>query len=202
MRHYHVGLRLRAKNISEADIAIKNAQQFLAAQGIEVSVVEAVRNADKEPETIVYTDGGCDLKKNGIGAWAFVAQLPNGQEVERVGTALETTNNRMEMQALIEALKVLEIGSPLVIHADSQYVINGVTVWSRNWVRNGWRTASGGDVGNRDLWEELLQLYALHQVRFVHVRGHTGVPGNERVDELCTEAMTALHKQILLENAG
>lgn len=153
--------------------------------------------------TIVYTDGGCsknrDPKAPRIGAWAFVATIPGRDSVEMYGAELDTTNNRMELTAVIKALETLEIGPSITVYSDSEYVVRGIIEWCRRWVKNGWKTYDGKPVINRDLWEALLPLYQLHTVRFHHVKGHSGVPGNERCDELCTQAMTDLHKQILAE---
>ena len=87
----------------------------------------------------------------------------------------ETTNNRMELTALIKALEHIEIGPPVRVFADSEYVIKGLTVWSRNWVRNGWKTATGNPVINQDLWEHALMLYKLHSVKFEWVNPHSWI---------------------------
>lgn len=137
---------------------------------------------------VVYTDGGSDQKK-GVGAWAFTVQEAGKETVEHSGAYLETTNNRMEMTAVIKALEHLQMGVPILIHCDSEYVIKGVTQWSKGWVRNGWINSQGKPVVNRDLWEHLLKLYQLHSVMFKHVKGHSGIEGNERCDELCTLKM-------------
>lgn len=145
----------------------------------------------------VYTDGGCDLKRGGLGAWAYLIKYPDGSVIENSAAMIGTTNNRMEMLAVIKALEELEIGSPIRIYADSEYVIKGVTVWSCNWVRNGWKTRDGKAVLNKDLWEQLLGLYQVHSCEFRHVKGHSGHPDNERVDYLCRQAMAEAHKSIL-----
>ena len=94
-------------------------------------------------------------------------------------------------------MRPYEIGPQIVIYSDSEYVIKGCTQWAKNWVKNGWKTYQGGQVINRDLWEILIALYQLHNVRFEWVKGHSGIPENERCDELCTAAMTALYKEAL-----
>lgn len=142
--------------------------------------------AESAPQT-VWSDGGCD-RADGIGAWAFIYQAPNGERIERFGAAIETTNNLMEMRAVIEGLAVCEIGVRVHIVVDSEYVLKGATVWSRRWVLNGWQTSEFKPVKNREQWQHLLQLLALHHVTWEHVRGHTGHPENERCDELCTRA--------------
>ncbi|MCL4743820.1 MAG: ribonuclease HI [Burkholderiaceae bacterium] len=168
----------------------------LAVDGIKATAGPVVEAADQSVIT-VYTDGGCDLRKDGIGAWAYLAEFPDGHVVEQCEPMLGTTNNRMELMAVIKALESLEFGPPVKVFSDSEYVIKGVTQWSRNWVRNGWRTREGKPVINKDLWEPLLQLYQLHAVTFEHVKGHSGHPQNERVDKLCTAAMTNAHKNFL-----
>lgn len=144
---------------------------------------------------VVYTDGGCDAKK-GVGAWAFTVQEAGKPMYEASGPMVNTTNNRMELTAVIKALEHIEIGVPIMIHADSEYVIKGITQWSKGWQRNGWVNSMGKPVVNRDLWEHLIKLYSLHSVMFKHVKGHSGIEGNERVDELCTEEMLKAQAKI------
>ncbi|CAA2141446.1 ribonuclease H [Hyphomicrobium sp. ghe19] len=146
---------------------------------------------------VVYTDGGCDAKK-GIGAWAYTVQEAGKPMQEVSGPMLNTTNNRMEMTAVIKVLQHLEIGRPILIHCDSEYVIKGVTQWSKNWQRNGWINSMGQPVVNRDLWEVLVKLYSLHSVMFKHVKGHSGIEGNERVDELCTMEMLNANSALIM----
>ena len=157
--------------------------------------------ATEKDITVVFTDGGCDLKKGGLGAWAYIIQFPDGRVEERSGAMIDTTNNRMELMAVIKALESLEFGQPIKVVTDSEYVAKGVTQWSRNWVRNGWKTRSGDPVLNRDLWEHLLQLYQLHAVTLETVKGHSGHPQNERCDALCTVAMIDAHKSVLAGEA-
>lgn len=192
---------LQAHTAEEAEEALVIMKQALLDAGFKGFVVfddlENVGGEDMGEEVIVHTDGGCDAKRGGIGAWAFIARLPGQPPLKKCEGVEDTTNNRMEMQAVIEALKVLEIGTPIIVHSDSEYVIKGVTQWSRNWVRNGWMTSNGTPVKNADLWRELLGLYQLHDVKFKHVKGHSGVEDNEWCDSACTEAMQVLHKQSL-----
>lgn len=143
-----------------------------------------------EPSLIyVYTDGGCD-KKHNVGSWAFMVEGV-GHEVpyEAWGAFTGTTNNRMELMAVIKALEYLEIGLPIRIVSDSEYVVNGATKWLSGWMKRGWTTSVGSPVKNQDLWETLHKLISLHAVTFRHVKGHSGHAQNERVDELCTMAM-------------
>jgi ribonuclease HI len=146
---------------------------------------------------LVYTDGGCDSAKSGLGAWAYRVHLPDGEVIQRVEGMTGTTNNRMELRAVIMVLQDQPRHRQMTVFSDSQYVIKGITLWSRNWIANGWRTYDGKQVKNRDLWEEMLVLYLQHTVDFVHVRGHSGHPDNDAVDVLCTAKMIEMHKVIL-----
>lgn len=136
---------------------------------------------------VVFTDGAS--KGNpGPGGWGVVIVSPDGRVTERGGGAALTTNNKMELTAAIEALSCLEgTGGPVSIYTDSTYVIQGVRGWVHGWKRRGWKTAAGTDVLNRDLWERLDALVSGRGPRTLswhYVRGHVGIPGNERVDEI------------------
>ncbi|QXN72664.1 ribonuclease HI [Rhodobacter phage RcZahn] len=194
---------IQAHSPEEAEAALVTMKQALIDSGFKGFVVfddPKPLEAAVGEEIVVYTDGGCDARRGGVGAWAFIARIPGQPPLKRCEAVSDTTNNRMEMQAVIEALKVLEIGQKIVIYSDSEYVIKGATQWARNWVRNGWMTAGGSPVKNVEIWQELLALYQLHDVRFVHVKGHSGVEDNEWCDQACTEAMQTLHKQTLAMN--
>jgi len=145
--------------------------------------------------TVVFTDGGCDLKDRGVGAFAYHAILPGGATEEHVDGCWGTTNNRMEMRAVLVALQRLEIGPPIRIVSDSEYVIKGITQWVHGWIANDWYTSSGTPVKNRDIWEKLHAVRRLHTVEFQHVKGHSGHPGNERVDALCTAKIKQLRAE-------
>jgi ribonuclease HI len=135
----------------------------------------------------VYTDGAC--KGNpGTGGWG--AWLRWGDhEREMFGGEAMTTNNRMELTAVIEALGALKRGCQVEIYTDSQYVRNGITSWIHGWKARGWRTADKKPVKNVELWQRLEALAAQHQVRWHWVRGHDGDPGNERADELANRGV-------------
>ena len=137
----------------------------------------------------IYTDGAC--KGNpGRGGWG--ALLRSGpHEKELYGGEPETTNNRMELMAVIRALEALKRPSRVRITTDSQYVKRGVTEWMVRWKRNGWRTAAREPVKNRDLWERLDQALGRHQVEWQWVRGHAGHPDNERADRLANRGIPA-----------
>jgi Ribonuclease HI len=141
-------------------------------------------------EVEIWTDGAC--KGNpGPGGWGALLRS-GGHERELFGGEERTTNNRMELTAVIEALRALNRPCRVVAHVDSQYVMNGITRWIEGWKRNGWRTASKAPVKNEDLWRALDAEVARHEVRWVWVRGHAGDPGNERADALANKGVDAV----------
>ena len=130
----------------------------------------------------IWTDGSC-LGNPGPGGWAFVAT--DGTNVaERCGGECDTTNNRMELMAVIRALTAAHRHKSIEIHTDSQYVKNGMQTWMKNWKKNNWRTADKKPVKNRDLWQQMDELSARVKIHWVWVRGHNGEEYNERCDEL------------------
>ena len=133
----------------------------------------------------IWTDGSC-LGNPGPGGWAFIA-TDGDKTVERSGGEANTTNNRMELMAVIRALSVIK-NREVEIHTDSQYVKNGMQTWMKNWKRNNWRTADRKPVKNQDLWMRLDELAAEFKIHWVWVRGHDGNPMNERADELARRA--------------
>ena len=141
------------------------------------------------PETVeVYTDGAC--KGNpGPGGWGALLRY-KGVEKELYGGEANTTNNRMELLAVIEALEALRRPCKVRVATDSQYVKRGVTEWMQRWKRNGWRTADKRAVKNKELWERLDRALADHQVTWQWVRGHAGHPENERADRLANKGIT------------
>ena len=132
--------------------------------------------------TIAYTDGSC-IGNPGPGGWGVHVELPDGRVVEAGGGDLRTTNNRMELRAAIEALRLTADAPAVAIVTDSQYVRRGVLEWLKGWQRNGWRTSTGKPVENQDLWRDLAGL-ASERVEWRWTRGHAGTPGNERCDEI------------------
>lgn len=130
----------------------------------------------------IWTDGAC--KGNpGVGGWG--ALLRQGRHEKTIyGGETATTNNRMELMAVIQALGALKRPCEVVVHTDSQYVQKGMNEWLDNWKRRGWRTADKKPVKNADLWQMLDELVSQHDVSWRWVRGHAGDPGNERADEL------------------
>ena len=150
---------------------------------------------DTKPQVILYTDGAC--KGNpGPGGWAFVLQHPkSGKILERFGSESDTTNNRMELLAVIEGLKTLTKRSQVELVSYSKYVLQGLEDWIPKWKRNGWRRKEGNSwkpVKNVDLWQELDELVSLHELTFQYVPGHSGHPFNERCDELAGLAALAV----------
>jgi len=134
-----------------------------------------------------YTDGACSGNP-GPGGWGAVL-LSGAHRKELKGGARETTNNRMEMTAVIEALNALKQPSEVTLYTDSKYVKDGVTQWLANWKRNGWRTAAKKPVKNKDLWQALDAAQDRHAVEWRWVKGHAGDPENERADRLANEGM-------------
>ena len=130
----------------------------------------------------IWTDGSC-LGNPGPGGWAFVAT--DGKNVaERAGGEKNTTNNRMELMAVIRALTAAHRHTSVEIHTDSQYVKNGMQTWMENWKKNNWRTADKKPVKNQDLWQQLDELANKVEIHWVWVKGHAGNEYNERCDEL------------------
>lgn len=130
----------------------------------------------------IYTDGACSGNP-GPGGWGAILRSA-GHEKELFGGEPSTTNNRMEMTAVIRALQALTRPVQVRVHTDSQYVQKGISEWIHGWKRRGWKTADNKPVKNDDLWRELDQLAALHQIQWLWVKGHAGHPENERADEL------------------
>lgn len=144
---------------------------------------------DTRPESTVemWTDGAC--KGNpGLGGWGALLRS-GGHERELFGGEKVTTNNRMELTAVVEALRALKRPSAVTVHVDSSYVMNGMKTWIRGWKRNGWKTASKQPVKNVDLWQALDAEVAKHQVSWVWVKGHAGDPGNEHADALANKGV-------------
>ena len=143
-------------------------------------------------ELVAYTDGACSGNP-GPGGWGALLIARDGDTVlkerELNGGEAETTNNRMELLAAIEALEALARPSALTVVTDSAYVKNGVTSWIHGWKRNGWRTSSKKPVKNEDLWRRLDEAQARHDVTWEWVKGHAGHPENERADELARAGM-------------
>jgi len=135
----------------------------------------------------IFTDGAC--KGNpGAGGWGALLTV-DGHEKEIFGGELNTTNNRMELMAVIEALRTLTRPCDVVLHTDSQYVQKGISEWIHGWKARGWKTAAKAPVKNEDLWKALDLAQAGHKVDWRWVRGHNGHPGNERADVLANRGV-------------
>ena len=142
-------------------------------------------------EIIIYTDGACSGNP-GPGGWGAVLIYENNKK-EIWGANKETTNNIMEMTAVIEALKLLKYKCKVNIYSDSAYVVNAFKEdWISGWIKNNWRTAGKKDVKNKELWQELIELVNKHEVTFNKVKGHSDVELNNRCDFLATEAIKSL----------
>ena len=145
-------------------------------------------------DVVIYTDGAC--KGNpGPGGWG--AWLRSGEHEREIwGGEVLTTNNRMELTAVIEALAALKLRSRVSLHLDSDYVRQGITSWIHGWKRKGWRTAAGQPVKNADLWVRLDELARQHEVQWHWVRGHSGDPGNERADALANRGVDEVRGKV------
>ena len=138
----------------------------------------------------IYTDGAC-RGNPGPGGWGALLSFGE-REKELAGAEEHTTNNRMELTAVIRALEALKRPVEARIFTDSEYVRRGITEWVSSWKARGWKTADRKPVKNQDLWEELDRLAAQHKLEWHWVKGHSGIPGNERVDRLANQAIDAL----------
>jgi len=149
-----------------------------------------VTSADERPYVEMWTDGAC--KGNpGVGGWGVLMRYGEHQNELFGGEAL-TTNNRMELTAVIEGLRALTKPCRVALHVDSSYVMNGIQKWLAGWQRNGWRTKDKKPVKNAELWRDLDAEIARHTVTWTWVKGHSGDPGNERADELANKGVLSV----------
>lgn len=139
-------------------------------------------------KVVIYTDGACSGNP-GPGGWGAV-MIWGEHRKELFGGAADTTNNRMELQAVIEALGALTRAAHIDLYTDSAYVKNGITSWIHSWKKNGWKTADKKPVKNADLWQALEAARHKHEVDWHWVKGHAGHPENERADELARQGMS------------
>ena len=143
------------------------------------------------PAVQLFTDGACSGNP-GPGGWAFILRHPSsGKEIERSGGERETTNNRMELTAVVRGLETLTRPSHVELLTDSVYVGKGLSEWMAKWKANGWRRREGkrwAEVKNEDLWRRLNELIARHELRYTRVAGHSGHTENDRCDELAVAA--------------
>lgn len=138
----------------------------------------------------IHTDGAC-RGNPGIGGWGAILRF-NDNEKEICGGEQETTNNRMEMMAVIQALQALKESAEVCLTTDSQYVLKGINEWMPNWKKRGWKTAARKPVKNVDLWMQLDELINVHTIDWQWVKGHSGDPGNERADQLANKGIDDL----------
>lgn len=135
----------------------------------------------------IFTDGAC--KGNpGPGGWGAILNY-NKHKKEICGSSPNTTNNVMELTAVIKALQILKEPCNIILTTDSNYVKDGITNWIHNWKKNGWKTANKKTVKNKEIWIELDKLSSMHKIKWKWVKGHSGHPENERADELANEAI-------------
>lgn len=140
---------------------------------------------------IIYTDGACSGNP-GPGGWGAILMYKNAKK-EISGGMKNTTNNIMEITAVLEALKCLKVESDVQVYSDSAYVVNAFKQgWIYNWIKKGWKTASGENVKNKELWQELYELTKKHKVEFIKVKGHSDNEYNNRCDEMARNAITNL----------
>ncbi len=144
------------------------------------------------PTTVIlFTDGGCS-RNPGPGGWAYILRDPKTKKEKCAsGAEPETTNNRMELMAVIEGLRALKRPCHVQLHADSQYVGQGLSTWMAGWKKNNWKRMEGGkpkELKNADLWKELDGLMKHHKLTYTFIRGHAGHPENERCDEMAVAA--------------
>ncbi len=136
----------------------------------------------KKPDVVIYTDGACSGNP-GPGGWGALLEY-GGVKKELYGGEANTTNNRMELMAAIEALTALKKPCNVTLYTDSSYVKDGITTWIHNWRKNNWRTAARKPVKNADLWQQLEAAHQRHEMNWQWIKGHNGHDGNERADEL------------------
>ena len=150
---------------------------------------------DGDIEVNLFTDGAC-RGNPGPGGWAYILRhLPTNKEMEGSGGEPNSTNNRMELMAVIEGLRSLKRRCRVELFTDSEYVRQGLMTWMPKWKANGWRRKTGtkfSPVKNVELWQQLDELVARHEIKFTRVAGHSGHPENDRCDELAVEAAEAL----------
>jgi ribonuclease HI len=146
-------------------------------------------NASSSDLITIYADGAC--KGDKVGGWGAV--MTNMVWIKEIfGGELNTTNNRMELMAVIQAVEHFQDSETLEVFTDSQYVQKGISTWIRGWKRNGWRTASKEPVKNADLWKRLDKATTIHNIEWKWVKGHSGDPGNERADILANKGVESI----------
>ena len=137
-------------------------------------------------EITIYTDGACSGNP-GLGGWGVVAIIPDKEPIYLKGGLDNTTNNQMELTAVIEGLRYFKEYQKILIITDSKYVINGIETWIKNWKKNGWKTASKKPVKNQELWQKLDKEILKHSIKWEWVKGHAGNENNEKADYLARQ---------------
>jgi ribonuclease HI len=138
----------------------------------------------------IYTDGAC-RGNPGPGGWGALLIYKDADKAI-YGGETDTTNNRMEMTAIIEALKIVKMDCNITLYTDSKYVMDGITKWLSNWKKKGWITSNKKPVKNKDLWQILEESISKHNIEWQWVKGHAGIPGNEKADELANQGIDEL----------
>lgn len=138
----------------------------------------------------IYTDGAC-RGNPGPGGWGALLIYKDADKAI-YGGEIDTTNNRMEMTAIIEALKIVKMDCNITLYTDSKYVMDGITKWLSNWKKKGWITSNKKPVKNKDLWQILEEIISTHNIEWQWVKGHAGIPGNEKADELANQGIDEL----------
>ena len=146
------------------------------------------------PKLTVYTDGSC-WPNPGPGGWAAILQFENGTKTEIFGYELDTTNNRMEMKGFFETLDLLDDSTEIDLYSDSKYLCKGISQWMENWKRNGWKTSSGSEVKNKDLWMYFYEHLVIHKVRCHWIKGHSDNKWNEKADQIATRMCELAKKE-------
>ena len=148
-------------------------------------------SSDPRPGVLLYTDGGCSGNP-GPGGWAFILRhLSTGKSMEQAGASRHSTNNEMELTAVVEGLRALKVPCDVELFTDSVYVGKGLSEWMANWKLRGWKRKENGQlkpVKNLELWQRLDELASFHKVKYTRVAGHSGHPENDRCDELAVAA--------------
>lgn len=153
-----------------------------------------MKKIDK-PYVEIFTDGACSGNP-GVGGYGAILRSSK-REKELSGCEPMTTNNRMELVAVIKALEALKKPCRVKIFTDSNYVVQGITLWVFRWLKNNWRNTQKQEVSNRDLWERLINLTKLHDIEWEWIRGHEGYPENERCDKLARRAIKRCKKKMV-----
>jgi ribonuclease HI len=138
----------------------------------------------------IYTDGAC-RGNPGPGGWGALLIYKDADKAI-YGGEIDTTNNRMEMTAIIEALKIVKMDCNITLYTDSKYVMDGITKWLSNWKKKGWITSNKKPVKNKDLWQILEESISKFNIEWQWVKGHAGIPGNEKADELANQGIDEL----------